>query len=155
MWPSSFNPSYLYNLLSVSRSFFTPSQSTLPMPRSAEQRSPRAAKESERRAVEAPASRQARLDTVRAATRDRRAAQTLRLVRVGWLPTRLQLGDAVRRKPWSPAAKRRNSRMRAELRRQAADIAAARCARRDATRGRFLSRFRLSFGWLQCATVRV
>ena len=55
----------------------------------------------------------------------------------------------------SITAKRRNSRMRAELRRQAADIAAARCARRDATRGRFLSRFRLSFGWLQCATVRV
>jgi len=28
----------------------------------------------------------------------------LPLVRLGWLPTRLQLGDAVRRKPWSPAS---------------------------------------------------
>ena len=33
----------------------------------------------------------------------------------------------------SITAKRRNSCMRAELRRQAADVAAARCARRDAT----------------------
>ena len=57
----------------------------------------------------------------------------LPLVRLGLLSSRLQLGDAVRRKPWSPAAKRRNSRMRAELRRQATDVAAARCARRDAT----------------------
>ena len=28
----------------------------------------------------------------------------LPLARLGWLPTRLQLGDAVRRKPWSPAS---------------------------------------------------
>ena len=33
----------------------------------------------------------------------------------------------------SITAKRRNSRMRAELRRQAADVAAARCARHDAS----------------------
>jgi hypothetical protein len=115
--------------------------SLLPMPHSAEQRSRRAAKERERRAAtrdrraaEAPPSRQTRLDSDKASTRRRRQAQTLE---------------------FSITAKRRNSRMRAELRRQAADIAAARCARRDATRGRFLSRFRLSFGWLQCATVRV
>ena len=51
-----------------------PVQSTLPMPRSAEPRSRRAAKERERRAVEAPASHQAGLDTVKA--RDRCAAET-------------------------------------------------------------------------------
>jgi hypothetical protein len=44
------------------------------MPRFAEQSSRRAAKERERRAIEAPASRQAGLDTVKA--RDRRAAET-------------------------------------------------------------------------------
>ena len=47
------------------------------MTRSAEQRSRRAEKERERRVAESPASRQARL---------------------------LQLGDAVGRKPWSPAS---------------------------------------------------
>ena len=60
----------------------------------------------------------------------------LRLVRLGWIPIRLQLGDAVRRKlnlESSITAKRWNSRMRAESRRQAADVAVARCARRDAS----------------------
>jgi len=28
----------------------------------------------------------------------------LPLVRLGWIPTKFQLGDAVRRKPWSPAS---------------------------------------------------
>ena len=51
-----------------------PVQSTLPMPRSAEQSSRRAAKERERHAIEAPPSCQAGLDTVKA--RDRRAAET-------------------------------------------------------------------------------
>ena len=56
-----------------------------------------------------------RLDADKASTRRRRLAQTLES---------------------SITAKRRNSRsrMRAELRQQAADIAAARCARHDATR---------------------
>ena len=89
------------------------------MPRSAEQRSRRAAKERERRAAtrdrraaEAPPSRQTRLDSDKVSTRRRRQAQTLES---------------------SITAKRRNSRMRAELRRQATDVAAARCSRRDAT----------------------
>ena len=45
------------------------------MPCSAEKRSRRAAKERERRAVESPASRQARLDFIKAATRDWRAEE--------------------------------------------------------------------------------
>ena len=77
----------------------------------------------------------------------------LPLIRLGWIPLRLQLGIGVLRKQArlgsvnastrgrrhaltlesSITAKRRNSCMRAELRRQAADVAAARCARRDAT----------------------
>ena len=69
------------------------------MPRSAEQRSRRAAKKRERRAVESPASVQARLTSHKAATRDRRMLRKhLRLVRLGWLPTRLQLGIGVLRK---------------------------------------------------------
>ena len=43
---------------------------------------PQKAEDRDRRVAESPASRQA----------------------IGWLPTRLHLGDAVRRKPWSPAA---------------------------------------------------
>ena len=49
----------------------------IPMPRTAEQRSRRAEKERERRAAKSPASRQARLALVKAATRRRRQAQTL------------------------------------------------------------------------------
>ena len=115
--------------------FFTPSPITLPMQRSAEQRSRHAAKERERHAVESPASRQARLASDKAAARDRRAAETP--------PSRQARLDSDkastrrRRHALTPessiTAKRRNSRMRAELRRQAADVAAARCARRDAT----------------------
>ena len=74
------------------------------MQRSAEQRSRHAAKERERHAVESPASRQARLASDKAAARDRRAAETPRLVRLGWIPTRLQLGDAVTRLLRSPAS---------------------------------------------------
>ena len=69
---SSFNP--LLASFCFSKTSSLPVQSTLPMPRSAEPRSRRAAKERERRAVEAPASHQAGLDTVKA--RDRRAAET-------------------------------------------------------------------------------
>ena len=67
-----FNP--LLASFCFSKTSSLPVQSTLPMPRSAEPRSRRAAKERERRAVEAPASHQAGLDTVKA--RDRRAAET-------------------------------------------------------------------------------
>ena len=75
------------------------------MPRSAEQRPRRAAKDRERRAAESPAFRQARLDSDKATTRDRRAAKTPPSRQaIGWIRTRLQLGDAVRRKPWSPAS---------------------------------------------------
>ena len=80
--------------------------------RSAKQKSRRAAEDRDRRAAETPPSRQVRLDSDKASTRRRRQAQTLES---------------------SITAKRRNSRMRAELRRQATDVAAARCARRDAT----------------------
>ena len=69
---SSFNP--LLASFCFSKTSSLTVQSTLPMPRFAEQSSRRAAKERERRAIEAPASRQAGLDTVKA--RDRRAAET-------------------------------------------------------------------------------
>ena len=105
------------------------------MPCSAEQRSRRATKERERRAVEAPASRQTRLDTVKAATRDRRAAETppSRQVRLASDKASTQRRRQAQTLESSITAKRRNSRMRAELRRQAAAVAAARYARRDAT----------------------
>ena len=69
---SSFNP--LLASFCFSKTSSLTVQSTPPMPRSAEPRSRRAAKEREHRAVEAPASHQAGLDTVKA--RDRRAAET-------------------------------------------------------------------------------
>ena len=68
------NPLSSFASFCFSKTSSLPVQSTLPMPRSAEPRSRRAAKERERRAVEAPASHQAGLDTVKA--RDRRAAET-------------------------------------------------------------------------------
>ena len=77
----------------------------------------------------------ARLDSDKAATRDWRAAETL--------PSRQARLDSDKASTWrrrqaqnlesSITAKHRNS-LRAELRRQAADDAAARCAGRDATR---------------------
>jgi len=108
--------------------------------RSAEQRARRAYKERERRAAESPASRQARLASDKAATRRRRQALTLesditakrrnsaRLARLASdkAATRIH-GQALE----SRIAE--NHHMRAELRRQAAVVAVARCARRDAT----------------------
>ena len=76
--------------------------------RSAEQRARRAEKERERRAAESPASRQARLASGdKAATRRHRQALESSIAE--------------------------NQHMRAEHRRQAAVVAEARCARRDAT----------------------
>ena len=75
--------------------------------RSAEQRARRAEKERERRAAESPASRQARLASDKAATRRHRQALESSIAE--------------------------NQHMRAEHRRQAAVVAEARCARRDAT----------------------
>ena len=98
------------------------------MPRSAEQRSRRAAKESERRATESPASHQARLDSDKAATRDRRAAETPppRQARLDSDKASSRRRHQAQSLGSSITAKRRNSRMRTELRRQAADVAAAR-----------------------------
>ena len=75
--------------------------------RSGEQRARRAYKERERRAAESPDSRQARLASVKAATRRYRQALESSIVE--------------------------NQHMRAEQRRQAAVVAEARCARRDTT----------------------
>ena len=75
--------------------------------RSAEQRARRAEKERERRAAESPAARLARLASVKAATRKHRQALESSIAE--------------------------NQHMRAEHRRQAAVVAEARCARRDAT----------------------
>ena len=75
--------------------------------RSTEQRARRAEKERERRAAESPASRQARLASDKAATRRHRQALESSIAE--------------------------NQHMRAEHRRQAAVVAEARCARRDAT----------------------
>ena len=75
--------------------------------RSAEQRARRAEKERERRAAESPAARLARLTSVKAATRKHRQALESSIAE--------------------------NQHMRAEHRRQAAVVAEARCARRDAT----------------------
>ena len=74
------------------------------MPRSAEQRSRRAAKERERRAAESPASHQLGWIPTRLQLGIGVLRKHFRLVRLGWIPTRLQLGDAVRRKTWSPAS---------------------------------------------------
>jgi len=108
--------------------------------RSAEHRARRAEKERERRAAESPACRQSRLASVKAATRRRRQALTLesditakrrnsaRLARLASdkAATRIH-GQALE----SSIAE--NQHMRAEHRRQAAVVAEARCARRDAT----------------------
>ena len=75
--------------------------------RSTEQRARRAEKERERRAAESPAARLARLASVKAATRKHRQALESSIAE--------------------------NQHMRAEHRRQAAVVAEARCARRDAS----------------------
>ena len=105
------------------------------MPRSAEQSSRRAAKERERRAAESPASLQARLDSDKAATRDRCAVETppSRQARLDSDKASTRRCRQAQSLESSITAKRRNSCMRAELRHQAADVAAARCARRGAT----------------------
>jgi len=122
---SSFNP--LLASFCFSKTSSLPVQSTLPMPRSAEHRSSRAAKEREHRAVDSPASRQAGLASDKAATRDRRAAETppSRQVRLASDKASTQRRRQAQTLESSITAKRRNSRMRAELRRQAADVAAA------------------------------
>jgi hypothetical protein len=108
--------------------------------RSTEQRARRAEQERERRAAESPACRQARLASDKASTRRRRQALTLesditakrrnsaRLARLASdkAATRIH-GQALE----SSIAE--NQHMRAEHRRQAAVVAEARCARRDAT----------------------
>jgi len=121
--------------------------------RSAEQRARRAEKERERRAAESPASRQARLALDKAATRRRRQAQTLesssitakrrnsekeRERRAAELPASRQARlasdkAATRRRRQALTLESENQHMRAEHRRQAAVVAEARCARRDAT----------------------
>ena len=69
-------PLALLHFFGFSKTSALPVQSTLPMPRSAEHSSSRAAKEREHRAGDSPASRQAGLASDKAATRDRRAAET-------------------------------------------------------------------------------
>ena len=121
--------------------------------RSAEHRARRAEKERERRAAESPACRQSRLASVKAATRRRRQALTLESDITA--KRRNSVKKRERRAIESPdsrqarlasveAATRRhrqalessiaeNQHARAEHRRQAAVVAEARCARRDAT----------------------
>jgi len=91
--------------------------------RSAEQRARRAEKERERRAAESPASK--RRNSVK--KRERRAAESpaSRQARLA------SVKAATRRHRQSSIAE--NQHMRAEHRRQAAVVAEARCARRDAT----------------------
>ena len=130
--------------------------------RSAEQRARRAEKERERRAAESPACRQARLASVKASTRRRRQALTLesditakRRNSEKKQRARRAEKERERRAAESPAARlarlasvkaatrkhrqalessiAENQHMRAEHRRQAAVVAEARCARRDAT----------------------
>ena len=123
------------------------------MTRSAEQRSRRAEKERERRAAKSPASRQARLALVKAATRRRRQALTLESDITA--KRRNSVKKRERRAAESPAARQarlasvkaatrihrqalessiaENQHMRAEHCSQAAVVAEARCARRDAT----------------------
>ena len=86
--------------------------------RSAIQNSRRAAEDRDRRAAESPASRQARLALVKAATRRRRQVLTLE-------------SDITAKRRNSSIAE--NQHLRAEHCRQAAVVAEARCARRDAT----------------------
>ena len=125
---SSQPPSLLYtSSFGFSKTSSLPVQSTLQMPCSAEKRSRRAAKERERRAVESPASRQARLDFIKAATRDWRAEEPppSRQARLGSVNASTRGRRHALTLESSITAKRRNSCMRAELRRQAADVAAA------------------------------
>jgi len=86
--------------------------------RSAIQKSRRATEDRDRRAAESPASRQARLALVKAATRRRRQVLTLE-------------SDITAKRRNSSIAE--NQHLRAEHCRQAAVVAEARCARRDAT----------------------
>ena len=121
--------------------------------RSTEQRARRAEKERERRAAESPACRQARLASDKASTRRRRQALTLESDITA--KRRNSVKKRERRAAESPAARQarlatkkaatrkhrqalessiaENQHMRAEHRRQAAVVAEARCARRDAT----------------------
>ena len=121
--------------------------------RSAEQRARRAEKERERRAAESPACRQDRLASDKASTRRRRQALTLESDITA--KRRNSEKKRERRAAESPAARlarlasvkaatrkhrqalessiAENQHMRAEHRRQAAVVAEARCARRDAT----------------------
>ena len=121
--------------------------------RSAEHRARRAEKERERRAAESPACRQSRLASVKAATRRRRQALTLESDITA--KRRNSVKKRERRAAESPAARQarlasvkaatrihrqalessiaKNQHMRAEHCSQAAVVAEARCARRDAT----------------------
>ena len=93
--------------LSVSRRLDPVHKNQLLLMRSAEHRARRAEKERERRAAESPACRQSRLASVKAATRIHRQALESSIAE--------------------------NQHMRAEHCSQAAVVAEARCARRDAT----------------------
>jgi len=121
--------------------------------RSTEQRARRAEKERERRAAESPACRQARLASDKASTRRRHQALTLESDITA--KRRNSVKKRERRAAESPAARQarlasvkaatrrhrqalessiaENQHVRAEHRRQAAVVAEARCARRDAT----------------------
>ena len=95
--------------------------------RSAEQRARRAEKERERRAAESPASK--RRNSVK--KRERRAAES-----PASRQARLASGDKAatrRHRQALESSIAENQHMRAEHRRQAAVVAEARCARRDAT----------------------
>jgi len=98
--------------------------------RSAEQRARRTEKERERRAAESPACRQSRLASVKAATRRRRAAES-----PASRQARLASDKAATRRHRQAleSSIAENQHVRAEHRRQAAVVAEARCARRDAT----------------------
>jgi len=108
--------------------------------RSAKQRARRAEKERERRAAESPACRQSRLASVKAATRRRRQALTLESditakrrnsARLARLASDKAATRINRQALESSIAE--NQHMRAEHCSQAAVVAEARCARRDAT----------------------
>jgi len=108
--------------------------------RSTEQRARRAEKERERRAAESPACRQSRLASVKAATRRRRQALTLESditakrrnsARLARLASDKAATRINRQALESSIAE--NQHMRAEHCSQAAVVAEARCARRDAT----------------------
>ena len=94
--------------------------------RSAEQRARRAEKERERRAAESPASK--RRNSVK--KRERRAAESpdSRQARLASVKTATR-----KHRQTLESSIAENQHMRAEHRRQAAVVAEARCARRDAT----------------------